>query len=203
MPEEIWLASQSPRRRQLIQTLGVDAKVYLAQQGIEAELLETPQDGEAPTDYVERVTQLKLQAALTALTLEKKTGVVLAADTTVARGHEILGKPQSPEQALEMLLSLSGQSHQVHTCVAVANLKMSQNTLIHFKTQSSEVHFEQIPEDFIATYIQSGEPFDKAGGYGIQGVIGQFISRINGSHSGIMGLPLCETALLLRQAVQY
>lgn len=202
LPDHIWLASKSPRRKQLIQTLGLDAEVFLAQQGDQAEALEQAQEGEAPLDYVERVTLLKLKAAIEALSAQGKTGVVLAADTTVARGSEILGKPLNAEQAREMLLSLSDQSHQVHTCVAVAHLKIGQEANMHFKTQSSEVHFGRIPEAFIDTYIESGQPFDKAGGYGIQGVIAQFITRINGSHSGIMGLPLCETALLLKQAVQ-
>lgn len=202
LPQQIWLASKSPRRKQLIQTLGLDAEVFLTQHGEQAEALEHPLDDEPPLEYVERVTRLKLQTAIDALSAQQKTGVVLAADTTVARGSEILGKPADAEQAMQMLRSLSDQSHHVHTCVAVANLRIGQDIQVHLRTQTSEVHFGRIPEEFMTTYIESGQPFDKAGGYGIQGVIGQFITRINGSHSGIMGLPLFETALLLREAVQ-
>lgn len=202
LPERIWLASKSPRRKQLIQTLGIDAQVFLAQESDAAEALEAVQDNEHPLDYVERVTTLKLQAAIDGMTADEKTGVVLAADTTVARGGEILGKPQNEEEARFMLRSLSDQSHQVHTCVAVTHLKIGQPAEILKKIQTSDVHFSSLPDEFIAAYVASGEPFDKAGGYGIQGVIAQYITFINGSHSGIMGLPLCETALLLRQALQ-
>ncbi|MDH4396747.1 MAG: Maf family protein [Limnobacter sp.] len=206
LPASIWLASKSPRRKELISTLGIHPEVFLAQTGPEAERLEDPLPGEDPLVYVQRVTRLKLQLAMESLKLAIKNGerhslgcdIVLASDTTVALNGKILGKPQNASEAQSMLSALSGQTHQVHTGVAVGVIK----TGAMFQTvQTSDVGFARLPSEFIQAYISSGEPFDKAGAYGIQGIAGRYVRRISGSHSGIMGLPLFETAELLRQAV--
>ncbi|WP_370261418.1 nucleoside triphosphate pyrophosphatase [Limnobacter sp.] len=199
LPETIWLASRSPRRKALLETLGLTVQVYLAQGSAEAEALEAPQAGEAPLPYVERVTRLKLQTALQAMQAEGLSGIVLAADTTVALHHTILGKPESPQQAELMLKQLSNTIHHVHTAVAVAKLGRNGALAdVALAVQSSQVGFTHLPDSFIQAYIASGEPFDKAGAYGIQGIAGQYVSHISGSHSGIMGLPLFETGQLLR-----
>ncbi|HEY1059375.1 MAG TPA: Maf family protein [Limnobacter sp.] len=195
LPNQVWLASKSPRRRELLQTLGVRVEVFLAQTGEAAEALEEPHAGELPLTYVQRIAELKLQTALQAMQLQGLRGVVLASDTTVALGDAILGKPADAEEARRMLKALSGQTHQVHTAVAVGNL---QNLGCVSAVQSSRVTVCELPHAFIEAYIASGEPFDKAGGYGIQGVFGQYVAHISGSHSGIMGLPLFETSQLLR-----
>lgn len=207
LPKAVWLASKSPRRLELLRTLGLQARVYLAQTGAAAEHLEEPQAAEAPLPYVARVTALKLQTAQEALACALQTGqetslgphnLIVASDTTVALNGNILGKPANEAEALGMLRALSGAVHQVHTGVAVACLESGWTAqVIH----TSEVEFAALPEAFIEAYVRSGEPFDKAGGYGIQGIAGQYIARISGSHSGIMGLPLFETATLLRQAL--
>ncbi|HEX4843931.1 MAG TPA: Maf family protein [Limnobacter sp.] len=199
LPEQVWLASRSPRRKALLETLGLQVEVFLAQNGPEAEALEAPQAGEMPLPYVERVTRLKLHIALQAMMTQGLHGVVLAADTTVALHNTILGKPEDPAHAQRMLTQLSNTAHHVHTAVAVA--KLGPHGVIGelaLAVQSSEVTFAPLPATFIQAYIASGEPFDKAGAYGIQGVAGQYISHISGSHSGIMGLPLFETGQLLR-----
>ena len=206
LPEFIWLASKSPRRKELVSTLGINAQVFLAQTGPEAERLEDPLPEEDPLAYVQRVTLLKLKLAMEGLQKclanegHQRLGnnIVLASDTTVAMHQQILGKPQSPVEAEQMLQTLSGQTHQVHTGVAVGLLATGQ---VFQTVQTSEVEFAALPPEFIEAYIRSGEPFDKAGAYGIQGIAGRYIRRISGSHSGIMGLPLFETAELLRQAM--
>lgn len=206
LPASIWLASKSPRRKALLSTLGIQPHVFLAQTGEDAERLEDPFTGEAPLAYVERVTALKLDLAMQGLKKAINQGdckslgidLVLASDTTVALHGSILGKPQSPLEAEQMLNTLSGQIHQVHTGVAVGLVQTGE--VLH-TVQTSDVEFAPLPSEFIRAYIQSGEPFDKAGAYGIQGIAGCYIRRISGSHSGIMGLPLFETAELLRQAM--
>ncbi|BET27141.1 septum formation protein [Limnobacter thiooxidans] len=203
LPHAVWLASRSPRRLELLQTLGLNVTVFLAQNSPEAEALEAPFEQEDPLVYVQRVTQLKLNAALNAMR-EKSTeqglsGLVLAADTTVALNGNILGKPQNAAEAFQMLHSLSGTTHQVHTAVAGAWLDEKGTTqAIRSIVQTSQVEFATLPETFIQAYIASGEPFDKAGAYGIQGIAGQYVRHISGSHSGIMGLPLFETSELMR-----
>lgn len=195
LPNDMWLASQSPRRLELLQMLGIKAHLFIPQTGEQAEALEAAQPNENPKDYVQRVTMLKLNTAVQKLNEQNQQGLVLAADTTVALGHDILGKPATPNQAFTMLEALSNQQHQVFTAVAVANLgNATQKMIVH----TSTVSFATIPEPFMKHYIESGQPFDKAGGYGIQGAISQFIFNINGSHSGIMGLPLHETSKLIR-----
>ncbi len=200
LPSRIWLASRSPRRAELLQTLGIETKVFLAQNSPQAEALEEPRAGELPLPYVQRVTRLKLDTAIKALAELGETGIVLAADTTVALNEQILGKPQNRGEARAMLELLSDQAHHVHTAVAVALLLPNHGEILHaLAVSTSQVHFSALPPAFIQAYIDSGEPFDKAGAYGIQGVAGQYVRHISGSHSGIMGLPLFETSELLRQ----
>ena len=199
LPGQVWLASRSPRRLELLQTLGLQVQVFLAQSSPEAEALEAPFEHEDPLLYVQRVTQLKLNAALEAMRAQQLSGLVLAADTTVALNGIILGKPQHASEALTMLQSLSGTTHEVHTAVAGAWLHIDGSTTATKSTvQTSHVEFAELPETFIQAYIASGEPFDKAGAYGIQGIAGQYVRHISGSHSGIMGLPLFETSELMR-----
>lgn len=171
----------------------------MAQNSPQAEALEEPFHHEDPLLYVQRVTQLKLNAALNAMRTQRLSGLVLAADTTVALSNTILGKPQSAAEALHMLQSLSNATHEVHTAVAGAWLNIDGTATATASTvHTSHVAFATLPETFIHAYIASGEPFDKAGAYGIQGIAGQYVRHISGSHSGIMGLPLFETSELMR-----
>ena len=192
----IYLASQSPRRAQLLDQLGVRHVLLLAEAGEDAEALEAVREGELPAAYVERVTRAKLAAARQRL---KARGLadapILAADTTVAIGRRILGKPADAAQAIDMLRSLSGRTHRVLTAVAVS---AGRRTLCAIST--SRVHFAAMDAADIAAYVAGGEPFGKAGAYAIQGRAAAWISRIEGSYTGIMGLPLHDTARLLRQA---
>ncbi len=192
----VYLASQSPRRAQLLDQLGVRHALLLAEAGEDAEALEAERDGELPAAYVERVTRAKLTAARQRL---KRRGLadapILAADTTVAIGRRILGKPVDAAQAARMLSSLTGRAHRVLTAVAVSS---GRRTL--FALSVSRVHFAAVGASEIDAYIDSGEPFGKAGAYAIQGRAAAWISRIDGSYTGIMGLPLHDTARLLRQA---
>lgn len=192
----IYLASQSPRRRQLLAQIGVKHELLLPDRMENAERLEEERSGELPADYVRRVTRLKLDAARKRLA---KRGLpeapILTSDTTVAIGRRILGKPADAQQAAEMLAALSGRSHRVLTAVAVSS---GRSTLLEMSV--SKVRFAELSAQDIQRYIDTGEPFGKAGAYGIQGPAAVFIAHIEGSYSGIMGLPLHETATLLRRA---
>lgn len=192
----IYLASQSPRRRQLLEQIGVKHELLLPDRMENAERLEEERSGELPADYVRRVTRLKLDAARKRLI---KRGLpeapILTSDTTVAIGRRILGKPADAQQAAEMLAALSGRSHRVLTAVAVSG---GRSTLLEMSV--SKVRFAELSAQDIQRYIDTGEPFGKAGAYGIQGPAAVFIAHIEGSYSGIMGLPLHETATLLRRA---
>ena len=192
----IYLASQSPRRRQLLEQIGVKHELLLPDRMENAERLEEERSGELPADYVRRVTRLKLDAARRRLI---KRGLpeapILTSDTTVAIGRRILGKPADAEQAAQMLAALSGRSHRVLTAVAVSS---GRSTLLEMSV--SKVRFAELSAQDIQRYIDTGEPFGKAGAYGIQGPAAVFIAHIEGSYSGIMGLPLHETATLLRRA---
>jgi septum formation protein len=191
----LYLASQSPRRAQLLAQIGQAHELLLPDAGEDAEALEAMQAGEPPVAYVQRVTEAKLHAALARhARLGLPLGAVLAADTTVALGDRILGKPGDAQEAAEMLSALSGQAHQVHTAVAIADLQGS----VHRAVSSSTVWVATLSAGEVQAYIGTGEPFGKAGAYGIQGHFAAWVSRIDGSHSGIMGLPLYETAQLLR-----
>jgi septum formation protein len=192
----IYLASQSPRRAQLLDQLGIPHRPLLPGDDEDAEALEQGFAGELPYDYVQRVTLRKLAAALRRL---KKRGLpfapILCADTTVALGTRMLGKPADNADAAQMLRALSGRSHRVLTAVALKS-----GARPHSLVNVSRVRFAPLSEATIQRYIASGEPIGKAGAYAIQGRIAACIESIEGSHSGIMGLPLFETAALLRQA---
>jgi septum formation protein len=195
-PHFVWLASQSPRRAQLLQQIGVAHRLLLPDPAEDAEALEAERPGELPAAYVQRVTRAKLQAAV--LRLRRRgdpSAPILCADTTVALGRRILGKPADAAQARAMLQALSGRTHRVLTAVAVHDGRRSRAAL-----QVSHVRFASLPAAAIDAYVAGGEPFGKAGAYAIQGAIAAWVAHIDGSHSGVMGLPLCETALLLRAA---
>jgi septum formation protein len=194
MSDFIYLASQSPRRRQLLEQIGVQHQLLLPEAHEDAEALETVKAGEAPAAYVQRVTHLKLDAAMARL---KATGrpsaAVLCADTTVALGREILGKPQDAAEARAMLACLAGHTHRVLTAVVVQKGRKRLSAL-----SESWVRFAPMTAAQIRSYVDSGEPMGKAGAYGVQGRAAAHIEHIRGSYSGIMGLPLFETAQLLR-----
>jgi septum formation protein len=189
----IYLASQSPRRRQLLEQLGVRHELLLPGPDEDAEGIEAVLPGEAPATYVQRVTQLKLDAALARL---KRLGLpaapVLCSDTTVALGRTIYGKPADAADARRMLGELAGRSHRVLTAVAVGTARRRAQAL-----STSRVTFAAMSRQQIAAYAASGEPMGKAGAYAVQGRAAAFISHISGSYSGIMGLPMHETAQLL------
>lgn len=192
----IYLASQSPRRRQLLEQLGVAHETLLPGPDEDAEALEQQHTDELPDDYVRRVTHAKLQAAK--LRLQRRSlGMlpVLCSDTTVALGREILGKPADADDALRILRRLSGRTHRVLTAVSLAWPGGEAQAV-----SVSHVRFAAIPEAALLRYVSSGEPMGKAGAYAIQGCIAAWIEHMEGSYSGIMGLPLFETAQLLRQA---
>ncbi len=190
MPNTIYLASASPRRREILVSLGFQP-VLLA-----AEIDETAPPGEAVADYVARMARQKNAAARQLATQRGLTLAqpLLSADTVVALDNAILGKPRDAAHARELLESLSGREHQVWTAVCVS---LGGQTLE--AAQRSDVRFKELSEQEIAAYITSGEPLDKAGAYGIQGIGGVFVAHLSGSFSGVMGLPVFETVQLLRQ----
>jgi septum formation protein len=190
---KIYLASQSPRRRQLLDQIGVEHELLLPDADEDAEALEAVRPGELPADYVQRVTRAKLDAALARWKRRKlPPAPILCADTTVAVGRSILGKPADDEDAARMLSLLSGRTHRVLTAVAVRSGRREALSL-----SVSRVHARELTKREIAAYVASGEPRGKAGAYAIQSAAAAWISRIEGSYSGIMGLPLYETARLL------
>ncbi|MGA0572660.1 Maf family protein [Variovorax sp. VNK109] len=196
MPDFIYLASQSPRRRQLLEQLGVRHELLLPDASEDAEALEEPLVGEAPSRYVQRVTGLKLDAAVARL---KRRGLppapVLCSDTTVALGRTIYGKPADAADARRMLAELSGTTHRVLTAVAVQAGRKRLAAL-----SDSRVTFADLTAAQLRAYVATGEPMGKAGAYAVQGRAAAFIPHISGSYSGIMGLPMFETARLLREA---
>ena len=190
MPNTIYLASASPRRREILASLGFQPVL------LPAEIDETALPGEAVADYVARMARQKNAAARQ---LATQRGLALAqpllsADTVVALDNAILGKPRDAAHARELLESLSGREHQVWTAVCVS---LGGQTLE--AAQRSDVRFKELSVQEIAAYIASGEPLDKAGAYGIQGIGGVFVAHLTGSFSGVMGLPVFETVQLLRQ----
>jgi septum formation protein len=194
----IYLASQSPRRRQLLDQLGVRHELLLASPDEDAEALEDHVPGETPAVYCERVTQLKLGAAIARMRARGlPPAPVLCADTTVALGRRIFGKPVDADDATRTLERLSGRTHRVMTAVALSSPSGRQRSAL---LSVSTVRFAPLPEAVIARYVASGEPFGKAGAYAIQSAIAGWIERIGGSYSGIMGLPLYETTQLLLAA---
>lgn len=193
----LFLASQSPRRRELLDQLGVAYQLLLPDAHEDAESLEAVLPGEAPRHYVQRVTALKLEAACARLaraTGQKHSKTpVLCADTTVAMGRRILGKPANDSEALEMLAALSGRTHRVLTAVAISAGRRTVHAL-----SESRVTFAPMSRADRKAYVATGEPMGKAGAYGVQGRAAAHIVHISGSYSGIMGLPLFETAQALR-----
>ena len=191
----VYLASQSPRRRQLLEQLGIAYELLLPDAFEDAESLEAVLPNEMPLAYVQRVTQLKLDAALQRLARRAlPEAPVLCSDTTVALGRVILGKPADLAEAAQMLAQLSGKSHRVLTAVAVA----SRTQRLH-EVSVSRVTFASMSRAQIQAYVATNEPMGKAGAYAVQGRAAAHISRISGSYTAIMGLPLFETAQLLRQ----
>ena len=190
----VYLASQSPRRAQLLGQLGVRHELLLAAPDEDAEALEAVLLGESPTAYVQRVTGLKLDAAVARHSrLGLATAPILCADTTVSLGRTIFGKPDDAADAERMLALLAGRTHRVLTAVAVQHGRDR-----HAALSVSRVRFAPMSDAQIARYAASGEPLGKAGAYGIQGAAAAFVEHIAGSYSGIMGLPMFETAQLLR-----
>ncbi len=198
----IYLASQSPRRQELLKQLGVQFEMLLPSPEEDSESIEIPLPHEKARDYVERVTLAKSTAALQRWKVrELPWAPILCADTTVSLpddpAGEILGKPADALDADRILTMLSGKVHEVLTAVAITPAPEIKPLCI---VQVSKVQFAALSEQDIATYIASGEPFGKAGAYGIQGLGGSLIPSIEGSYSGIMGLPLYETRELLNRA---
>jgi len=190
----IYLASQSPRRSQLLEQIGVAHKLLLPGPDEDAESLEAVRGAEAPARYVARVTGLKLDAAVLRLQRQDLPDApVLCADTTVCLGRDLLGKPKDKADAVRILQRLGGQSHRVLTAVAV-----QQGVRRVAAVSESWVRFAPMSLAQIQAYVATGEPMGKAGAYGVQGRAAAHIEQIRGSYSGIMGLPLFETAALLR-----
>ena len=196
LDRRIYLASRSPRRRELLAQIGVRYELLMFR-GMPREDLdvdEAPLAGETPEDYVVRVTLAKAQAGLRRIHERHLIAQpVLAADTTVEIDGAIIGKPANEADAVAILQRLSGRSHRVLTAVALAD-----DARAEFLLSVSDVRFRRIDGDEIRRYVASGEPLDKAGAYGIQGRAAIFVEEIRGSYTGIMGLPLYETAILLR-----
>lgn len=193
----IYLASQSPRRRELLKQIGAHFEVLpLRSSPCREDVLEIPADGEAPLDFARRLAQEKAECgAKMARHRHMLMLPVLGADTLLDLKGEIIGKPRDLAHAREVLQRLSGRVHWVHTGIALA-----WGERVETGFSSSKVSFAALSATQIERYLQSGEALDKAGAYGIQGRAAAFIRRIEGSHSGIMGLPLFETAALLRMA---
>ncbi|MFL7963667.1 nucleoside triphosphate pyrophosphatase [Pseudomonas kielensis] len=181
----LYLASGSPRRRELLAQIGVPFTA------IGADIDETPLDHEPPSAYVERLARGKAEAGRRALDADVD-GCVLGADTAVVLEGRILGKPVDQADALSMLLSLSGRDHEVLTAIAVLDGSRCESRVVR-----SRVRFRSITEQEAMAYWASGEPRDKAGSYGIQGLGAVFVAGLEGSYSAVVGLPLCETAELL------
>jgi septum formation protein len=196
LPPFIYLASQSPRRQELLRQAGITFELLPADGGEDLEALEVALAGEAPRAYVGRVVLAKAAAAAQRLARRGlPPAPILVADTTVAIGGTVLGKPTDAGDAKRILEALSGRYHRVMTAVAVVSARGTESA-----TSVSKVRFARLRPGEIDAYVASGEPFGKAGAYAIQGRAAAFIRRIEGSYSGIMGLPLHETAILLKRA---
>lgn len=194
MPDFIYLASQSPRRKQLLEQIAVRHELLLPEEDEDAESLEVEMPGEAPLAYVRRVTSLKLEAAVRRHEARGLPAApVLCSDTTVALGRSIFGKPANAQDAARMLGILSGTTHRVLTCVGIWSKGRALQAV-----SESRVRFAPMTAAQIDAYVASGEPMGKAGAYAVQGRAAEFISHISGSYTGIMGLPLYETMGLLR-----
>jgi septum formation protein len=194
MSKSVYLASQSPRRLELLRQIGLNPVVLPLRHVLpRADVDEAPLAGEQALDYVQRLARMKIDAGLCALAGRRSPSLpLIAADTTVTLDGDILGKPGDAVEAAAMLRRYARRNHSVLTAVGVAWMDRVEVAL-----SESEVWFRAISEDEIKAYVESHEPYDKAGGYGIQGRAAMFIERISGSYTGIMGLPLFETAGLL------
>ncbi|MFO1326622.1 MAG: Maf family protein [Rubrivivax sp.] len=193
----VYLASASPRRAQLLDQLGVEHRPLLPAGNENPESWEEERSGELPLAYVQRVALRKLAEARKRLRLRRlPPAPILVADTTVALGRRMLGKPDDPAQAREMLQALSGRTHRVLTAVVVGTAQ----PLHHLAVSVSKVRFAELSHTTIDRYVASGEPRGKAGAYAVQGRIAAWIDHLEGSYSGVMGLPLRETAQLLARA---
>lgn len=184
----LYLASRSPRRVELLKQIGIDCITH------PADIDETQLPHELPELYVTRLAREKAEACLSGLSAEQRSRPVLAADTTVVLAGRVLGKPENDNDARQMLAALSGSTHQVLTAVALAFMNKIEVVL-----STTTVEMISFSERQIEHYIASGEHHDKAGSYGIQGLAGAWIKKIEGSYTGVMGLPICETSALLRK----
>ena len=185
----IYLASQSPRRQELLHQIGIPFRQLVC------EIDETPLPGEAPADYVCRMAREKAREGWQTLKAQGLPAMpLLSADTSVVMGSKILGKPDNPEHACDMLLSLSGNSHAVMTAIAVTN---EHKTTVRLST--THVQMTKFDRARAEAYVATGEPADKAGAYGIQGYGAILVETIRGSYSGVVGLPLQETADVLNE----
>ncbi len=196
----VYLASQSPRRRELLRQIGVGFEMLVLRNHRDRgpDVDEAPLAGERPDDYVRRVCLLKAQAGWKRLAERRLPSMpVLSADTTVCLGDVIYGKPADADDARRMLSTLSGTEHRVLTAVAIQS-----GTRAELAVSESLVRFRELSVQDIDAYVATGEPFDKAGAYGIQGHAATFIPEIRGSYTGIMGLPLYETAMLLERILR-
>lgn len=196
--DKIYLASKSPRRRELLRQINVNFELLLLREAAPRgpDVTEIVLPGEHATDYVARVTREKAACAQQMMLARKLVPLpILTADTTVVVDDQILGKPADLAEATAMLTALSGRAHQVLTSIAV-----QRGDQVWQITQSSDVTFSELTPQVIHNYCAGPEPYDKAGAYGIQGSAASFIQHIAGSYTGIMGLPLFETAQLLQQA---
>ena len=199
----IYLASRSPRRRELLRQIGVSFEVLSLREGISRvpDVDETPQPGESPDDYVRRVCKAKAETGWRCLSERRLAKMamlpVLAADTTVCMDGNILGKPADHADARRMLHALSGREHRVLTAVTLQWHEHSDMAV-----SESFVRMCELTNEDIASYVASEEPMDKAGAYAIQGRAAVFVAELRGSYSGVMGLPLYETAMLLARPKQ-
>ena len=182
---DLILASASPRRAEILQQIGVTFQIA------PADIDETPMSQELPIDYVQRMAQEKARHVID--TVVGSSAVVLGADTSVVLGNTIYGKPRNQEEAMAMLAELSGKTHQVFTAVAMGN-----NQRCVLKLSATDVKFRELDPRECLEYWKTGEPLDKAGGYAIQGLGAVFVEKISGSFSGVVGLPIEQTAQLLQ-----
>lgn len=190
MNSPIYLASRSPRRAELLQQIGVQFSI------LPSDIDESERENESPAEYVLRLAKTKAEACMALLAQgNHEMRPVLAADTTVTIDGRILGKPKDEEDARDMLQLMSGRRHEVLTAMAITT-----SNGIEALLSITQVEMAVLAVEEIDAYIRSGEPFDKAGAYGIQGLASTFIKRIDGSYSGVMGLPIYETAQLLKGA---
>jgi len=190
LPEiDVWLASRSPRRRELLKQVGLDYGL------VDIEIDETPLPNEDPADYVERLAIAKSRAGADHCREQAASIPVLGADTTVTLDGDILGKPADLDDAAKMLRALSGREHEVLTAIALSREGQESISAV----SRTRIWFRALSTDEIHEYWQSGEPQDKAGAYAIQGLGGMFVERMEGSYSGVVGLPLFELWKLLQE----